>query len=712
MEQAAPSQDEPKVPIEMERVQFKWLLLANPNYFGNLPMSEWKPVAPMTGNTKYEELSCLGLNLNLNMLEATVQIKLPYGYGGGLCGAGSTEWVRFYVDYGGGWEDVGAVAFNIHDIPNEVDCAKHPDKPLTYVVTQQFDPKREYCGQPVLPKARAILSWQLEPLANQPNWPPVWGNVLERHIQIKPRSLWLKDIKPHLLKELVPGVNLALQPEYTLKMPEPPVLTLPELAEMYRPHGPEGRSGFDVPPHRFALPDLEPLLTEGALDQMAVAGKIAAYKELHIDWQQLVNLLKEQTKGNVTYEEIECLGLDYNREWLVATFRIKRPNGYSGGLCQKGSLEYVAFWVDWDNTCKWTYLNTLSVESHDIAGIPPDGLCYTLALPVNLQAERCSCEQPKIARVRAVLSWHTPPSTTDPNAIPYWGNRLDAHVQIRPGQPSTGCSNKLAAIGGIGVDDIQLTGVDRGLTKSSARFTLAYGAFADPYVPSRHCPFGGLVTMRGMPNLGCNYHIGVRKWGSGAGFTWLANTLWVVDAMGHGSWHAPIDPATGYFTYLDVAQSIDESLGYWSSSENGLWEILYEVVDVATSAVVISESYPIMIHDVTPQAKVTLDSGGCTLFKPGDPVNGKFVARADFPGHFVLRTLPISLAPPNPSPPPPPATTDATAPAPGDAWSLDTSTMPICGYVLQVAVWDRTVRNSVPGDHNYNESDVGFCLFK
>ena len=44
------------------------------------------------------------------------------------------------------------------------------------------------------------------------------------------------------------------------------------------------------------------------------------------------------------YVELECLGLDeVYPERLVATLRIKRPAGYSGDLCHKGSCEYVAF---------------------------------------------------------------------------------------------------------------------------------------------------------------------------------------------------------------------------------------------------------------------------------------------------------------------------------------------------------------------------------
>ena len=39
-----------------ERAAFKTLLLANPNYFGNLADSPFKPGLLISGNTHYEEL--------------------------------------------------------------------------------------------------------------------------------------------------------------------------------------------------------------------------------------------------------------------------------------------------------------------------------------------------------------------------------------------------------------------------------------------------------------------------------------------------------------------------------------------------------------------------------------------------------------------------------------------------------------------------------
>ena len=78
----------------------------------------------------------------------------------------------------------GLVAAEVHDIPAGKDCANRNTHPLSYSVEVAYSPRRKWCTSPQLPKARAILSWNAEPPAGQPNWKPVYGNVLECHIQI------------------------------------------------------------------------------------------------------------------------------------------------------------------------------------------------------------------------------------------------------------------------------------------------------------------------------------------------------------------------------------------------------------------------------------------------------------------------------------------------------------------------------------------------
>ena len=77
----------------------------------------------------------------------------------------------------------------------------------------------------------------------------------------------------------------------------------------------------------------------------------------------------DKDSGNTTYEKLECLGLEHqgNSDRLVATFHLDKTSGYSGGPCTAGSTEYVAFWADWDDDCKFEYLGTVETNVHDYA---------------------------------------------------------------------------------------------------------------------------------------------------------------------------------------------------------------------------------------------------------------------------------------------------------------------------------------------------------
>ena len=226
-------------PHAKQRAAFTKLLLENPNYFGNFPQSGFEPILVLEANTAYEQLSCVGYSPERDELEATVQIKLPGGYGGDLCSAGSNEYVRFYVDYGAGWQDAGLASFNAHDIPNSTDCAQERTKPLTYVVTFPHDPKRAFCRRPVLPNVRAILSWNAIPPAGNPGWTPVWGNTLDRHVQIAPRPPFVIDLADAIAegiagKKAKLPKDLEFAQHHSVPLPPPPDPPFEELVELYR----------------------------------------------------------------------------------------------------------------------------------------------------------------------------------------------------------------------------------------------------------------------------------------------------------------------------------------------------------------------------------------------------------------------------------------------------------------------------------------------
>ena len=713
----------PPVAVARERLQFKRLLATNPNYFGNLSESLFTPVKVIKSDTAFEELTCLGYNPALDLLQATVAIKLPSGFNGSLCTPGSTEYVRYYVNYGGGFVDLGVTAFNAHDIPNAVDCAGQGDKPLTYDTTLPLHPPRNFCFFPELPVVRAILSWNNMPPAGQPNWVPIWGNVLDRHIQVQPRPLWLLDVvkqlPPDALKKL-PDLS-QVEEEVPIPIPDPGPVELPELVQLYM-GGVGGKAeahaaAHAVPAHRFGYASIQAALKMGSQETMlALANQ---WKSLNLDLAKAVAAI-EEAEANTSYEELDCLGLEYNLSRLVATIKIKRPTGYSGNLCTHGSEEYVAFWADWNNTCEWTYLNTVAVNVHDIASIPADGLFYTAVLPVNLNPYLQPCEKgPKIARIRAVLSWNTPPSTTDPNALTTWGNLLDAHVQLVPGVPNPAGLPFISIIGGVGISDINVFG--DGMTTPPAVFAFG-GSPADPWGLGRECPFGGLIIVQGPPVLGYEYRLWARLKGMPLTEQVVKSPFNVVNWLGVNSTITP-NPVTGFVSYMDTLTNMDQVLAQWTPTGDDLWEIRLEMATLGGP--VFTFWYSVQLDNTAPRRKppippfeppevtceVHIDSGGdCKDFGSGTVINGHFTARDLNFGAFSLTTLPSSLTPPNPTTATPSTSQTTTFASGGDAWSLNTASMKPCGYVVLLQVWDRSIVNSVPGSHNYNFYDVGFCL--
>ena len=91
-----------KMTPELARQNFHAVLLANPNFFGNVKESPFQPILNIVGDTAYESIGCVGYNPQLEQLRATINIKQSGGYSGGLCSSGSEEYVRFYLSYDNG----------------------------------------------------------------------------------------------------------------------------------------------------------------------------------------------------------------------------------------------------------------------------------------------------------------------------------------------------------------------------------------------------------------------------------------------------------------------------------------------------------------------------------------------------------------------------------------------------------------------------------
>ncbi len=699
--------------VEQTRSQQRVLMAANPNYFGNFPTSGFKPVKALSSVTTYEDLTSVGYNQHTKRLYATFDIKHSTGYAGDLCDDGSDEFVRFFVDHGSGWTDVGLVATDVHDIPAGQDCGSSDHHPLSYSVELPYAPTRRWCVTPQLPRVRAILSWNVEPPAGNPTWVPVYGAVRDCTIQID-KSWLLTDfvdvltstvkLPPGLLESLPPVLPPLADEPVIPDLPEPPfpavdpslqtakpALTLEQRIASYTDRRGDGPGRLTVEPSRFAFAEVTSLQTSAAISVTGAKQLSSALAPFDIDITKLVAVV-EDTTGNIDYEELEDVGLDQRRSKLVATYRVKKQSGFSGGLCTSGSLEHVSFWADWADTCDWEYLGTVSLRAYDLTTLPDGGLCYSAALPVDVEEFQRRCSDPRVARVRAVLSWSTPPSSTDPDDVPTWGNRLDAHVLVPrlEGEPG-----QLSVVGGIHTRDISDV---TGMASASAKFV---DTGTTVYSPSgQDVPFGGLIVVRGPAITGKRYRLQVID--SSSASQTLTEKIWVTPTVGASQYHT--GSVDGWFDYLSHQDNFAGILGYYRSSGEDTVTIQLEVEGegvVDTQRVQLDNTWPHVA------VSITAPVGDCGLITPGVTLQGLVEATDVHMGAWEVEIDggpagfgPVTVLSGN-----------ADTAVGGTPWTFDTTGLVQCGYVVRVVARDRAIVGSISTQHS-RSTDVGFCVLE
>ena len=695
----------PRLP--KERTNFKELLLAN--HFGTIAGSKLKAQAKATpaGNTTYEQLMCVGYQPNLKRLDAVVHIKQVAGYSGDICSAGSQEYVKFFVstDDGGTWSELGTTSFTVWDVAGP--------KPLEYDATLYVDLAEKCCHAENLVLIRAILSWEVPP--GGPDDPVVWGNGLDQTIQVEPIGTMGGATLTNLIECLPIEISLAQVAE--LADIEQPItlgaakqLAPHELLEVY--------SGTKVQPHRFLYPALQEVLAKPAqLPALLKEPNFQLFPGIaNIDISKLIAIVVDP-QGNETYEQIGCVGLNPKTSELVATIDVKLSSGYSGNLCTAGSYEYVAFWVDWQDGGGWRYAGTSAVNVHDISAIPKGGLGYSVSLPyAELLSHRQPCgEGPKTARVRAVLSWATPPSTTNPYAVPFWGGHSETLVLIPPGEAIKGGGPELDTIGSMDIAEIDN---GTGLATGPA-VAVGFTAFESPF--AGQVWFTGHVVDRTGTKFGgpgIFYRIWIFSEGSWS-FMSTTFTVWTTtfgsppvshvqtpqNIPGHGDgWYKVLEDIGGG-GLTSVAQN---TLGYWQSAGDGQAWIYMEARDAIGDLGTPTALKLIQLDNTYPDDAISITSGGgsCGDFKIGDIITGDYSAsdnEALSGVSFGLEPFPKAIAHVVTSPP------SLTFQA--GTWSLDTSGLAPCGYVVRLDASDRAIVNSGYVGHD-TPAFTGFCLKK
>ncbi|MBV2361404.1 hypothetical protein KUH32_16690 [Thalassococcus sp. CAU 1522] len=708
----------------------------NPNYFGNLSKLDLpdipKAVLNMVEVTKYEQLTCIGYEPESEVLAAVVKVKQTSGYSGGPCTDGSWEYVRFYLDYGDGtWIDHGMAGFNIHDLKTRGD--------LCYAVPIHIDPKkRTFCHrEPVLPRVRAILSWNDVPPPNMPNWLPVWGNVLERDIQIDPWSLVIGTILD--LKDQIDVVKI--DPSLLDKLKEiveqqPPIPNPPApLAELVKVDKDEGEMGV--------LRAVYPMVLEAAASKSfeTVTGLTKAVQALNIDLSKFDDFILKP-KFNTRYEELHCVGLDRAESRLHGVVQIKRRSGYSGGLCSKGSKEYIAFYLDFGSG--WVYQGTTSVTVHNIPQIPNGGLWYQASLPVNLDPYREEWCKTGFAKIRGILSWGVPPTPYDPDHVSHWGDHEDCVIEIKPlpeGIVPGQFTPFLESIGNMALPNINAAGYATG------------DAVSGEYAGAKDSPFGGNIPLKGNAFFApspLEYQIWLKRPGDPSAQPYTTSfDVWVTTYPSTTPVKVKQIASGGWFDYLpsttvSVAGGL---LGMLSGLADGEHQVYLLFRQPAGPIIAWTTPKTFMVDNTRPvvDVEITSGTGNCGKFDKGDTISGTFKMTEVHSRSLSIYVTPTdegkggvmkitAAAPAGGAAVFPITETTVTAANPDGAdpnkvrvtmtyndgvlsgsgvnagtWTLDTTDMDPCGYNIWIHGEDRTI---VSGSHvGWDDWDgEGFCL--
>ncbi len=712
---------------ERERSHFKALLLSNPNYFGNLQLSKLKPVKIIASNRTYEELTCVGFNPEFSRLEGTIRVKQNVGYNGDLCSIGSFEYVRFYLSYDNGltWIDQGSTKINVHDMTGI--------KPLDYAVYLDINPKKMKCDIPNLPLVRAILSWNILPPVNTPNYVPIWGNVEQARIQIAPQHFffWGDLLEQLQLPEFTQPLFETVNPIASVQTP---ALNVGELHALYEK--------TDVPVHRYAFNYLQQIVSkhEGVPFTPTMAlGSLSNKIDLSKAIDAFIKL-----DGDTSYEQLTCIGFNTDQDMLEGIIKVKKANGYSGDLCSAGSREYVAFWVDWGLGGGWSYAGGTSVKVVDLGpSFPKDELYYAVFLPIKTAEYQQACEKgAKIIRLRGILSWATPPSTTNPNYVPTWGNHVDTHIQLKA---STGVKTGVDVAGIEAVNVIPVGFIDsNGYVNGDLNGVDPGGEMVD-------VPFGGLLEITGKitdfppdvfgggatpykfklmqrqisPSLGSwqpvtdTFYIGITEYINSIP-TSLPLTKQEVDING---WYTLRDDAGGGPNPLRSVNN--KRLAVWKTfGLEGTYQIKIEAMNPTTLATWTSNVVNVRLDNTAPTAdfQITSGSGDCGDFNTGDIIEGTYATSDEHFSSMAFEIIPALGG-------------SFTLPLPADrlfvgnggnvpttgasgTWRLDTTGMPRCGYALRYHTEDRTIYGYYSDGINFtvsytsltNIKDVGLCL--
>ena len=363
-------------------------------------------------------------------------------------------------------------------------------------------------------------------------------------------------------------------------------------------------------------------------------------------------------------------------------------------------------------------------------------------MPVDLNPYQKPCtDGPRLARIRAILSWSTPHPCNQPDKAPHWGNTDDTWIQIPAGPEQdiekqnpyiwTLCNRNVCTID-------QGTGLSTGDSPFGGTIDIA-GEFLN-------------ATSPGFWDGRFKYKIEVRPYPGGSWQAVDGTFKVLVNEYLGGPWPQTkkvtqsVDP-DGFYTYLEFGTQVlgnwrrvtgpNRLLAPWRSTgdDTGRWEIRITGKDTWDNSlwvagihqcpdgtfrqnvvVKLDQERPDVDLAITgyklptdPPADPPHTAADCGTFKKGWVIHGTYSVTDEHFRRVKFSVLP--KAPAHGAAVNPPSRVYPIVPTVGESgdWTLNTATMDPCGYVILMEAWDRTIA-SCDNDGWYNRISVGFCL--
>lgn len=126
------------------------------------------------------------------------------------------------------------------------------------------------------------------------------------------------------------------------------------------------------------------------------------------------------------YEYLSWVGYNPQDELLEAVITLNQCAGYSIASRSDGSVEFVRFYLSFDDGFSWLDQGSHGMRVFDAPRVGSRDHVITM----RIGPARTFCFMQRLPLVRAILSWNAAPPANAPEWTPVWGNVLDAQIQI------------------------------------------------------------------------------------------------------------------------------------------------------------------------------------------------------------------------------------------------------------------------------------------